>query len=138
MPVPIPTSETPEQNTTGVEIRSPNRPMTRQAIKDIKTHCTVKKKLDPIKGMRMDGVLVDKHPPDDLLEKHELYVVRDPDITYEVANDKTVSIYTNPEQVADSNGEITTMTVQEAIKHAEESDRFTLKQGDPTKVTSQQ
>jgi hypothetical protein len=121
------TTESPEET---VEIRSPYRPLTRGARRALQDAVTVIEELESDERGRNGGVIVDERPPEDVLEDHELEVVRDPVVEYETEGGKPIEIYTDPDAVMIGPNEAS-MSPAAAVEKAEDSDRFTRTGGNP-------
>lgn len=117
-----------------VEVRSPYRPLPRSARKEIADTVNVIEELDGGEMGRNDGVLVDKRPPEELLDRFELEVIREPDIVYESdEHDEGMEIYCDPEKVV-FNGRESRMSPAEAVKEAESRPMFTRVTGVPEQI----
>lgn len=134
--MPIPDHKTPDQDAQGIEIRSPNRPLTREAKKDLKNFTEINAELSPPEGYnhRMDGVIVADLPPKDLLEKHELSVVSDPDIVYKSNKEERIFIYTDLNTVI-MDGIERDDDPERIIEMSEDADHINLEKGNPSTVT---
>lgn len=120
-------------DTDGYVIRSPYRPMTRGARKALKEYDVLREISGNDRMNRGNGVVVAELPPEDLLEKHELEIDRDPDVVFQVPSpSSTVEIYTDPDKVLDG-GVDTSMDPVDAAEHALEHD-WDVVEGDPDAV----
>lgn len=114
-------------------IRSPYRPLTRNA-RDALEEFNILRDVDAEDDMgRGNGVVVANLPPEDVLEKHELEIDRDPDVVFLPSKiDTTVEVYTDPEAVYDGATE-TSMDPIDAVEHALDND-WDIVSGDPDAV----
>lgn len=117
-----------------VEIRSPYRPLTRAARRALQDAVDVIEEIESDNSGRNAGVIVDERPPEELLNQHELEVVRDPVVEYETDSGEHVEVYTDPDAVKVDGLKGSDGTAEEAVEKAEESDRFTRVAGDPDEI----
>ena len=120
-----------------VRVESPYRPLPLSARKELKQNYEVVDWIDPDEGGRNGGVILTERPAEELLERFELEVIRDPDVVYHTDHDEVVEIYTGPDMVVTDGVEASGMSPQEAVEIAEEQHRFTLEEGDPESVFSE-
>lgn len=124
----------PDSADDRVEVRSPYRPLPREARKRLREMFDTVEFIDGGDDGRDESVMVPERPPEDFLEQYELEVRRDPTVTYETPNGE-VYIYTDPGRVV-AEGVETNMDPVVAVERSEEKDYFTLKSGDPADVTA--
>jgi len=116
-----------------VRVESPFRPLPRAARKKIRAEYEVVEWVDSDETGRNGGVILTEWPSEELLEKYELTVIRDPDVVYHTDSNEIVEIYVDPDEVL-VDGRDARISVEEAIENAEQQDRFTLEEGDPMAV----
>lgn len=113
-------------------IRSPNRPLTRNAKHALKSYGIVEE-LDSTDSMgRNNGVRVEELPPDDVLSKHELVVEQDPVVVFETPSGSSVRVFVDPDRVI-ADGTETTQTPEDAVEHALDND-WDVVAGDPDAI----
>lgn len=113
-------------------IRSPNRPLTRNAKKALKPYGIVEE-LDSTDNMgRNNGVRVEELPPESVLSEHELVVEQDPVVVFETPTGSTAHVYVDPDSVI-ADGTETTMSPEDAVEHALENE-WDVVSGDPDQV----
>jgi hypothetical protein len=131
---PLTETRTPDDQER-VELRSPFRPLPRSARKELADTVEILDDLDGDESGRNDGVVVGSRPPEAIIKRYELRVVREPEIVYlndDGAGDPTrVEIYTDPDKVVEGGRELETMTAVETIKQAEKQEPFTRIDGCP-------
>ena len=116
-----------------VRVESPYRPLPRSARKELRQNHEIVEWIDSDETGRNGGVILTEWPSEELLEKYELTVIRDPDVVYHTDSNEIVEIYVDPDEVL-VDGRDARISVQEAIELAEEQDRFVLEEGDPMAV----
>ena len=106
------------QSEETVTVVSYNRPLTRNAAKDLKPYGIVKETKVNDYG-RWTVVEVENKPDDKVLEKHELRAEIEPECVYETDHGETVEIFEDSVEV---DGMVQGLTPDEAINHAESNE----------------
>lgn len=131
---PLTETRTPE-HIDGVVIRSPMRPLTRSARRDIEAVVNIVTELDSDENSRNGGFVTDERPPDDILEQNELTVDREPAVVYNTDGGRTIEVYTDPNKIVKDDQEGSNLTPTEVVEKAENMDHFTRLTGTPEDVT---
>lgn len=97
------------------ELVSYNRPLTRSARRALKPY-GIESVEDPNEFNRWTVVTVSEEPPEEILERHELRVERDPERVYATHNGERVEVYQDSVTV---DGREVSMDPEGAIEHAE-------------------
>lgn len=113
----------PDQSKNYV-IRSPLRPLTRQARRDLEEFDIIGAVDSPDGGMRNGGVLTAERPPRELLKEHELEVDEEPDEVWEGDGGERIEIYEEA-GYATVDGREQSMSVEEIRTQLNEQSRFT-------------
>jgi len=119
-----------------VRVESPYRPLPRQARKELKANYEIVEWIDSDETGRNGGVILTERPSEELLERFELSVIRDPDLIYETDSDEIVEIYTNPPKILTDGVEAKGLPIRQAVDIAESTERFTRIEGDPEPILS--
>lgn len=114
------------------DIRSPYRPLTRTARQALEQYDIIDD-LPPTDGRRNNGVVVKQRPPEELLVTHELEIDHDPVVIATTDHDDIVRIYHDPGSVT-VNGIENNISPEEAVKHAQQRDNWTITTGSPDAI----
>jgi hypothetical protein len=114
-------AETADEQADGHIVRSPFRPLTRGARRDLEEYDVIGE-VDADESGRGGGVVVSERPPKGLRERHELRVEEDPEDVWASDDDQTVRVY--PDYVT-VDGRESEMDPDEARRRCQESERFT-------------
>lgn len=123
----------PEPERGTYELRSPYRPLPREALRRLHDDFDVVEELESDGGGRNGGVIVRQLPPEPFRDRYELIVVDEPVVVYSTERGKRVEIYTNPDKVVADGGELG-LSPSDAVQRAEQMDDWTVIEGDPDAV----